>query len=1142
MERGSAIPTLETPDAPSRIRPNLDPMVNRADHAFLRDKVALQVYATAPEGSARRELFTRISEGEGVDQVAASLKSSAGLLVPGEDRELLKNYQRNVLRAAPRIELNTSVVSQVRNPALDKSPGVYSTADSTGMPKLVPSQVQAVEAFKDRLNTSIVESAQALGDMESKGLKGTEPYVMALAKHESLVQSAAPTMEIMAVAQARESAQKNLDVLKQTPGRVSAALESHYEAVARGGAPAEFPHEMGKGYLGTGVPRPTVNGVFTGMERADDLPLSRKEVVSHAILAEPNAPNFRALAAQLKSPIQELDLQNPALEAMLKDHQAALQQHRTNLDATIMEAPAAGPSLAERLQGSTTVLPIPLMVETRADAASPAGKGAGPSDPTQINPPSPGTPSAGTGGPAAPGDGGPGGGGAGTSGLNQGHQFPNVDPAVNKFRPTMLSPETVGLANLMKDIKAAEDAAQVRIRRERFFVAANAIGAIMTASVGIATEIGFAAVNPNADPGRALNHLATGFSTTTREVGQHLRQSVHELTKADEDIKSAVAQYTLEQRQHAEEWAEKMSNQLEHMDQICPSAPDLDHAEQIMSEQVAGMPQFKEQYQARLNGNAYELHAAAAHELAMSSNPDLNATGAEISKALNANPAYYRGLSWEELQKNVATIGAGSKDFATYQSVVDSMERQERQVYLQACATKAILDHANSGNLAQALGAGASGLVNRLATMKVGDEIHRVTPDELAKAFNQKQGIEKSIEASWRDFVARSPHHAEIVAQGGMDAYHQLDHYYGRSIRGPKGPITEANSPDRAAARNLRDFFADECQFKSEAGNMGELRRGLSIPAGWGDHTIAGSRIGLAHSPGEGNQALLIGYQPDSDRIKEVGIHLFAKEGLQTPTSIMKNYGIDVNQFEKLRKQAPAPHAHVLIDGSDIAKAKDPQDLANKLSGQYNKAVVDAYQAHAKSKLESDAMAYGDIKTSGRILQPSEVRPDEAKVRALADDYIFANRQAYEDRANVLATREYMQPSAARIVAAQLKEASTSKGFNQMVEAGRGYFNYPPYRAALDVDPRKGLIGSDFRRLMTGADNSFKAIPNDLRTARKGGNISRNPRILYEMEDPRVAQLASLLDSPLRQAHIAAKGQDFKAIERFLKDQGRSAS
>jgi len=133
------------------------------------------------------------------------------------------------------------------------------------------------------------------------------------------------------------------------PGRVSAALESHYEAVARGGAPAEFPHEMGKGYLGTGVPRPTVNGVFTGMERADDLPLSRKEVVSHAILAEPNAPNFRALAAQLKSPIQELDLQNPALEAMLKDHQVALQQHRTNLDATIMEAPAAGPTLAEWL-------------------------------------------------------------------------------------------------------------------------------------------------------------------------------------------------------------------------------------------------------------------------------------------------------------------------------------------------------------------------------------------------------------------------------------------------------------------------------------------------------------------------------------------------------------------------------------------------------------------------------------------------------------------------------------------------------------------------------------------------------------------------------------------------------------------------
>ena len=135
-----------------------------------------------------------------------------------------------------------------------------------------------------------------------------------------------------------------------------------------------------------------------------------------------------------------------------------------------------------------------------------------------------------------------------------------------------------------------------------------------------------------------------------------------------------------------------------------------------------------------------------------------------------------------------------------------------------------------------------------------------------------------------------------------------------------------------------------------------------------------------------------------------------------------------------------------------------------------------------------------------------------------------------------------MQPSTARIVASQLKEANTSKGFNQMVEAGRGYFNYPPYRAALDVDPRKGLTTSDFRRLMTGADNSFKAIPNELRTARKGSNISHEPRILYQLEDPRVAQLASLLDSPLRQAHIAARGQDYKAIENFLKTQGRGTA
>ena len=470
------------------------------------------------------------------------------------------------------------------------------------------------------------------------------------------------------------------------------------------------------------------------------------------------------------------------------------------------------------------------------------------------------------------------------------------------------------------------------------------------------------------------------------------------------------------------------------------------------------------------------------------------------------------------------------------------MERQERQVYLQACATKAILDHANSGNLAQALGAGASGLVNRLATMKVGDEIHRVTPDELAKAFNQKQGIEKSIEASWRDFVARSPHHAEIVAQGGMDAYHQLDHYYGRSIRGPKGPITEANSPDRAAARNLRDFFADECQFKSGAGNMGEMRRGLSIPAGWGDHTIAGSRIGLAHSPGDGNQALLIGYQHDTDRIQEVGLHLFAKEGLQTPAALMQTYGINVNHHAELRKQAPAPHAHLLIDGAAIAKVKDPQELAESISGDYNKAVSAAYLEHAHVKLEADAMAYADIKTSGRVLQLGEVRPDEAKVRSMADVFIASNRQAYEDRAKVLANREFMQPSTARIVASQLKEANTSKGFNQMVEAGRGYFNYPPYRAALDVDPRKGLTTSDFRRLMTGADNSFKAIPNELRTARKGSNISHEPRILYQLEDPRVAQLASLLDSPLRQAHIAARGQDYKAIENFLKTQGRGTA
>lgn len=214
-------------------------------------------------------------------------------------------------------------------------------------------------------------------------------------------------------------------------------------------------------------------------------------------------------------------------------------------------------------------------------------------------------------------------------------------------------PQAHGAQELLKQIQEAEKAANARIRQERIFTAIG-LRAPLTATVAIAAEVGAAPMNPHADPGKALGHAATAINTVGLGVGQHLRQKVHERTKADSDIRAAIETYTREQRSNAEIWAEKLSNQMDHLDHLIPPVAELDRLERSVGALQDPGP-FIAFYQQMRDHNAYDIHMAAANEMVLSDNPELQQAGLQVAQSLRGNESL-QGASWKDLQTHVAEL------------------------------------------------------------------------------------------------------------------------------------------------------------------------------------------------------------------------------------------------------------------------------------------------------------------------------------------------------------------------------------------------------------------------------------------------------------------------------------------------------
>lgn len=1186
------------PEAPSQapraaVNPaSVDPLVNKGDMSFLRAKATMETYATALPGTAPREFFDRVMGGEPVNRAADRVKADFGFQVPGEDRVAFQEYQAKRLQVASPMEVSLEPPTQAfgRPGTVAPAAGAY-TPEAKPAPALNLAQRQAVTDFKVNLNDALGKSAGALGEMEAHGLAGTQEYREAALRHDKLVHMAAPSMTAQGLAQSREAASARLKVLAEqgplqmpdgTPKfKPSPKLVEHYETVARAGGAASLQGEaaarrvaglqeqVGKAQfqvhelelkgkeltgaspaqvqrhqndldaakgdlaalqgalnqarypLGTGVPKPSINGRFAGFENPNDLPLERGVVTQMALKADPQAPGAKVLVAWADRSPQEMGLEDKTLQAIWADHRARLDAHKASMDAPISAAPAAAKPLAERMAEQSAAGPVsdPWGIPTR-DSEIPHNNDT----------------------PPRQGNGPPFGGGEGPT-VSEGPQGRAAGQG-RAWEPPM-TPEAHSAAALQKQIAEVEARAEKEMNRQRFLLALSLAGNALSASAEAAVAIGTAPLY--GDAAQSVNAVAGGVRDSINRTGEFLEQKQRVISKADTDIKGLLAQHAKEQRDVAEAWNEKMSNQMDHLKNVPVPVEVLDKAEEKAGEAVQARADFAGGYEQDRDRDAAAIHLAAADEMRMSPDPAIQKIGNKVAQEIIANDD--RGQrGWADTEKAVQGIlaqePAAIQAYKGYRAGVEdqhrewSVKNESHRLIVQAMSHQD--SEARVDNLAVLVGRPQAQRLE-LATQKVVAEeaakgnvvTHaKVVADSLA----QKATIERSVSGAWREFTAQAPVHAQAVVTGGISAEAQIANLYGR--RQP-----EALSPDRKAVQQIREHFLGS--MAPEPGkNLPKVMAEEGIPAGWGVSTNLGRKVGIALSQNASVQALMVGHNPQG-KLQEASIHLFGRERATVTDDGLRGQGLsdrEVKLFRESQANDGLVRAHISIKAGDLTgKAKDSGELANTLADRYNGAVKDAFQKQQAGQLDRDAWRFAAVKLG--IQDPREIAAfgpatagkDAGEASKAAAAFKEQFQDGYAERARVLVARESISRSVARPMAAQILAAKESTGFQQIVETNRGgHFTYPPSQAALDPNPAKGL-GSDFKRLMTAADHKFTGIYDELTQARaKGISLMKDPHLLEKAGD-KAKSIGAVLDSPIRQSEMGGRpagGNDYHAFTR----------
>lgn len=1198
-------PKAEAPSQAPRAAINpasADPLVNKGDMSFLRAKATMETYATALPGTAPREFFDRVAAGEPVNRAADRVKADFGFQVPGEDRAAFMEYQAKRLQVASPLEVSIEAPSAAfaRPGAAAPAPGAYAP-ETKQAPTLNLAQRQAVTDFKVNLNEALGKSAGALGEMEAHGLTGTQEYREAATRHDKLVNMAAPSLTAQGLAQSREAANARLKVLADqgplkmpdgtTKYQPSPALVAHYETVARAGGPvslggeaaarrvsglqdqvskAQFQvHELelkgkelagaspaqmqrhqndldqarkslaalqgslnqAKFPLGTGIPKPSVNGRFAGFENPADMPLERGVAVQMALKADPAGQEAKALVAWAERSPKEMGLDDKALQSMWEDRRAQLDAHKASMDAPISAAPAAAKTLAERMAEQSAAGPVsdPWGIPSR-DSELPHNSDT----------------------PPRQGNGPPAGGGEGPT-VSEGPQGRAAGQG-KAWEPPM-TPEAHSAAALQKQIAEVEARAEKEMNRQRFLLALSLAGNVLASSAEAAVAIGTAPINGNA--AQSINAVASGMRDGINRSGEYLEQKQRVITKADTDIKGLLAQQAKEQRDVAEAWNEKMSNQMDHLKNVPVPVEVLDKAEEKAGEAVQARADFAGNYEQDRDRDAAAIHLAAADEMRMSPDPAIQKIGNKVAQEIIANDD--RGQrSWADTEKAVQSVlaqePAAIQAFKGYRAGVEdqhrewSVKNESHRLIVQAMSPEA-KDPTNPAEVAAAREsrvANLAVLVGRPQAEKLETATQKVVAEEAAKgnittnaqvvadSLAKKATIERSVSGAWREFTAQAPVHAQAVVTGGISAEAQIASLYGR--RQP-----EALSPDRKAVQQIREHFLGA--MAPEPGkNLPKVMAEEGIPAGWGVSTNLGRKVGIALSQNASVQSLMVGHNPQG-KLQEASIHLFGRERATVTDDGLRGQGLSDREVKLFRESQAGDglvRAHISIKAGDLTgKGTDSGQLASILADRYNGAVKDAFQKQQSGQLDRDSWRFAAVKLG--IQDPREIAafgPATAgKDLAEASKLAFAFKQQFQDgyaeRARVLVARESISRSVARPMAAQILAAKESTGFQQIVETNRGgHFTYPPSQSALDPNPAKGL-GSDFKRLMTAADHKFTGIYDELTQARaKGVSLMKDPHLLEKAGD-KSKSIGAVLDSPIRQSEMGGRpagGNDYHAF------------
>ena len=1194
MQRSSEVttivPKVEVPDQAPRAAVN--PLVSKADMSFLRAKQTIETYAGALPGTAPKDFFDRVNGGEPVDRAADRVKADFGFTVPGEDRLAFQEYQAKRLQVSP-IELQFAPP-----PAAFARPGTTSSLpqsyepDDLSMPAMNVGQRQAVADFKVNLNEALSKSAGAMGELEAHGLAGTQEYRDAAARHEKLVNMAAPSATALGMAQTREAAigriklASDMGVLKMpdgtTKGQPSPALMAHYETVARAGGKASLSGEAaarrvtalteqvgqakfqvqelelkGRGLvgaspdqlhrhqneldqakgnlqslevrlhdakfpLGTGVPRPSVNGRFAGFENPNDMPLERTVAVQVALKADPKAPEAPGLMAWAQRPPKELGLDDQALHAMWLEQRARLDAHKASMDAPISAAPAPARPLAERMAEHA--------------ASGPVSDPWGPPSRDIDLPKNSDTPPRQGNGPPAGGD-----------GLAVGDARPGRANGLGKAWEAPMTPEAHSAAAVQKQIKEVEARAEKEMNRQRLLLALSLGGNILASGAEAAVAIGTSPLHGNA--AQSINSVASGMRDSINRTGEYLEQKQRVINKADTDIKGFLAQHAKDQRDVAESWNEKMTNQMEHLKAIPMNVPVLDKAEERAGEVVQWQADFASTYDRTRDRDAGAIHLAAADEMRMSPDPSIQKIGQKVAQEIKENDP--QGLrNWADTEKAVQGLLASQPAaLQAYKGYRAGVEDQHREWSVKNEAHTQIVEAMSASTPEERVDRLANLVGGRAIATQLEAEAQKVIALEAAQGNNlqvaevvkssldRKAVVERSVSGAWREFTAQAPVHAQSVVTGGISAEAQLASLYGR--RQP-----EALSPDRVAVRQIRESFMEQMT-PTPGKNLPKVMAQEGIPAGWGTPSNLGRKVGISLSQNASVQALLVGHNPQG-KLQEATIHLYGRERATVTDDGLRGQGLSDREVKLFRESQAADglvRAHISVRAEDLrgSKASEPGRLANSIAEDYNQAVSKAYTKQAGDQIEKDAWRFAAVKLGitnpGDIARfsPATAGKDAAEATRLANGFKAQFQSGYDTRAKALVAKESISRSVARPMAAQILAAREMTGFQQTVETNRGgHFTYPPSQSALDPSPKEGL-NTDFKRLMTAADHKFTGIYDELTQARtRGISLTKDPHLLEKAGD-RSKAIGTVLDSPIRQSELGGRpagGNDYQNFVR----------